>query len=63
MKYLTILAAGLSVIIALAGPASAKSLWDQISESAPRSDKPFVDIDLTAPRSDGVFGELEKNAP
>jgi hypothetical protein len=54
---------------------SAKTLWDQISETAPRSGGVFEDINLTAPksvfdtlnetapRSDGVFGELEKNAP
>jgi hypothetical protein len=58
----------------LAGPANAKSVWDQISETAPRSGV-FEDLNLTAPksvfdtlndtapRSDGVYGELEKNAP
>ena len=58
----------------LAGPANAKSIWDQISETAPRSSV-FEDLNLTAPksvfetlnesapRSDGVYGELEKNAP
>ena len=61
---------------ALAGPAQAaeKSIFIQISETAPRSGV-FEDLNLTAPksvfetlnetapRSDGVFGELEKNAP
>ena len=58
----------------LSGPVSAKTLWDQISDTAPRSGV-FDDLNLTAPksvfdtlnetapRSDGVFGELEKNAP
>jgi hypothetical protein len=58
----------------LAGPANAKSIWDQISDTAPRSGV-FDDLNLTAPksvfetlndtapRSDGVFGELEKSAP
>ena len=58
----------------LAGPANAKSVWDQISDTAPRSGV-FDDLNLTAPksvfetlndtapRSDGVYGELEKNAP
>jgi len=57
-----------------AAPANAKSIWDQISDTAPRSSV-FEDLNLTAPksvfetlnesapRSDGVFGELEKNAP
>ena len=57
-----------------AAPANAKSVWDQISDTAPRSSV-FEDLNLTAPksvfetlnelapRSDGVFGELEKNAP
>jgi hypothetical protein len=71
MKYVTAFVFALSV---LSGPVSAKTLWDQISETAPRSSV-FDDIRLTAPksvfetlnetapRSDGVFGELEKNAP
>ncbi len=57
-----------------AAPANAKSIWDQISDTAPRSSV-FDDLNLTAPksvfetlndtapRSDGVFGELEKSAP
>ena len=57
-----------------AAPANAKSIWDQISDTAPRSSV-FDDLNLTAPksvfetlndtapRSDGVYGELEKNAP
>ena len=72
MKYVTAFVFILSV---LSGPVSAKTLWDQISETAPRSGSVFGDLNLTAPRSvfetlndtaprsDGVFGELEKNAP
>ncbi len=72
MKYVTAFVFALSV---LSGPVSAKTIWDQISESAPRSGGVFEDLNLTAPksvfetlnetapRSDGVFGELEKNAP
>ena len=57
-----------------AAPANANSIWDQISDTAPRSSV-FDDLNLTAPksvfetlndtapRSDGVYGELEKNAP
>ena len=74
MKYLTALATALTVIVALSGSASAKSVWDQISETAPRSGvfenlnltapkRVFDTLNETAPRSDGVFGELEKNAP
>lgn len=74
MKYLTAIATALSIVGALGGSASAKSIWDQISEAAPRSGV-FDDLQLTAPktvfdtlnetapRSDGVYGELEKNAP
>lgn len=61
MKYITSLAAALSFIVMLGGPASAKSVWDQLAESAPRTDKPFVDIDMTAPRS--VFTDLADTAP
>jgi hypothetical protein len=69
-----LLCASALVLSVLAGPANAKSIWDQISETAPRSGV-FEDLNLTAPksvfetlndtapRSDGVFGELEKNAP
>ena len=70
----TLLCASALVLGVLAAPANAKSVWDQISETAPRSGV-FDDLNLTAPksvfetlndtapRSDGVFGELEKNAP
>ena len=72
MEYVTAFVFALSL---LTGPVSAKTLWDQISETAPRSGGVFEDINLTAPksvfdtlnetapRSDGVFGELERNAP
>ena len=50
-----------AIIIALAGPASAKSVWEQLSKTAPRTDKPFSDIDMTAPRS--VFTDLADTAP
>lgn len=60
MKYVTAFVFALSV---LSGPVSAKTLWDQISETAPRSGGVFETLNETAPRSDGVFGELEKNAP
>lgn len=68
--------ASVLLVGALAYPAQAadKSIFNEISESAPRSGV-FEDLSLTAPksvfetlnetapRSDGVFGELEKNAP
>lgn len=72
MKYVTAFVFVLSV---LSGPVSAKTLWDQMSDTAPRTGGVFDDLNLTAPkgvfetlndtapRSDGVFGELEKNAP
>jgi hypothetical protein len=71
MKYVTAFVFALSL---LSGPVSAKTVCDQISETAPRSGV-FEDLNLTAPktvfetlneaapRSDGVFGELEKTAP
>lgn len=71
MKYVT---AFIFALPLLSGPVSAKTVWDQISDTAPRSGV-FDDLNLTAPkslfetlndtapRSDGVFGELEKNAP
>ena len=67
----TLLCTSALLLGVLAGPANAKSIWDQISETAPRSGV-FDDLNLTAPksvfetlnelapRSDGVFGELEK---
>ena len=61
MHYVTALAAALTFVTALAGPAGAKSVWDQLAESAPRTDKPFIDIDRTAPRS--VFTDLADTAP
>ena len=61
MRHIAALAAVLSVVAALGGPASAKSVWDQLAESAPRTDKPFVDIDMIAPRS--VFTDLADTAP
>lgn len=71
MKYITAVVFAISV---LSGSVSAKTLWDQVSDTAPRSGV-FEDLNLTAPksvfetvnetapRSDGVFGEIEKNAP
>jgi len=61
MHHIAALAAALSVVAALGGPASAKSVWDQLAESAPRTNKPFVDIDMTAPRT--VFSDLADTAP
>jgi hypothetical protein len=50
----SLVAAGL-----LIGPASARTLFDDISDSAPRS--VFTDIQNTAPRS--VFDDLRDTAP
>lgn len=71
----TLVCASALIFGVLAGEARAeKSIFDQINETAPRSNV-FEDMNLTAPksmwdslnetapRSDGVFGELEKNAP
>jgi hypothetical protein len=72
MKYVTAFIFALSL---LNGPVSAKTVWDQISDTAPRSAGVFDDLNLTAPksvfetlndtapRSNGIFGELAKNAP
>lgn len=49
-------------IVALAHPASAKSIWDQLAETAPRLERPFDQVEMTAPRSD-VFTDLERRAP
>ena len=46
-------------IAALAQPVSAKSIWEQLAESAPRAEHPFDQIEMTAPRSN-VFTELEQ---
>ena len=43
-------------------PATAKSSWDQLAETAPRMEQPFDQVEMTAPRSD-VFTDLEKTAP
>lgn len=60
MKHIMTL--GLAIAFAaLAQPASAKSSWDQLAETAPRMERPF-DQEMTAPRSD-VFTDLEKTAP
>jgi hypothetical protein len=71
MKYVTAFVVALSL---LSGPVSANTVWDQVSDTAPRSGV-FDDLDRiapkglfetlndTTPRSDGVFGEVEKNAP
>jgi hypothetical protein len=74
MKSLQAIVAALSILTAFAGSASAKTIWNQISETAPRS-AVFEDLSMTAPktvfetlgesapRSDGVYGDLERNAP
>ena len=45
----TLLCASALVLGVLAAPANAKSVWDQISETAPRSGV-FDDLNLTAPK-------------
>jgi hypothetical protein len=61
MKHVAVLSAVIAIAGLLADSANAKTVWDQITESAPRSDKPFVDIDMMAPRS--VFGDFQNTAP
>jgi hypothetical protein len=61
MKYATTLFVVLGVA-ALAQPATAKSVWDQLAESAPRMEQPFDPVEMTAPRSN-VFEDLQKTAP
>ncbi len=58
----------------ITGTVSARTIFDDIRDSAPRSSvftdlqnsaprTIFDEIHDTGPRSDGVFGELERNAP
>jgi hypothetical protein len=61
MKYATTLFVALG-FAALAQPAAAKSVWDQLAESAPRMELPADQSEMIAPRSD-VFGDLQKTAP
>jgi hypothetical protein len=61
MKYATALLLAIS-FASLAHPASARSTWDQLAETAPRMEQPFDQVEMTAPRSD-VFTDLEKTAP
>lgn len=61
MKYGTTLFVALA-LAALAQPASAKSMWDQLAETAPRMEVPFDQVEMTAPRS-GVFTDLDTRAP
>jgi hypothetical protein len=61
MHRIAALVAALSFVGGLGGPASAKSAWDQLSDTAPRTDKPFIDIDMTAPRS--VLSDRADTAP
>jgi hypothetical protein len=61
MKYATTLFVALG-FAALAQPAAAKSVWDQLSESAPRMELPAEQVEMTAPRS-SVFDDLQKTAP
>ena len=45
----------------LATPASAKSFWDQLNDTAPRSDGVFGDLQNAAPRS--PFDQINSTAP
>ncbi len=57
LKFATAIAAfGL-----LAAPVSAKSVWDQLGDSAPRTDGVFGDLQSTAPRS--PFDQINTSAP
>ena len=46
---------------ALSGAASARTVFDDLRDSAPRSDGVFGDLQRTAPRS--VFDDLRNSAP
>ena len=61
MKYATAICLAIS-FVALAHPASAKSVWDQLAETAPRMEQPFDQVEMTAPRS-SVFTDLDTRAP
>lgn len=61
MRYVTALCLAIS-FAALAHPASAKSVWDQLAETAPRMEQPSDQVEMTAPRSN-VFTDLETRAP
>jgi hypothetical protein len=72
MKTLAALISVAAVTFAIGGSAQAKSAWDQLSETAPRSDAPFGQLEQTAPRSGPVlelsarglgFEDLERTAP
>ena len=70
--FTSLLALGLCTGVANAKPGS---FFDQLRDSAPRSDgvfgtvqdsaprSPFDRINDTAPRSDGVFGTVQDSAP
>lgn len=61
MKSIAVMFAATAIVAALGVPAHAKSVWEQISETAPRMEKPFGDLELSAPRS--VFTDLQNTAP
>jgi hypothetical protein len=61
MKYVTTLFFALG-FAALVQPASAKSVWDQLAETAPRMELPIDQVEMTAPRSN-VFTDLDTRAP
>ena len=57
LKFATAIAAfGL-----LASPASAKTVWDGLNDTAPRSDGVFGDLQSSAPRS--PFDQINTGAP
>ena len=49
MRSFTVLLVATSMA-AIAQPASAKSIWDQLAESAPRAERPLDQVEMTAPR-------------
>lgn len=61
MKQVALLCAAAWALAVLGGTANAKTAWEQISETAPRMEKPFEDLALSAPRS--VFVDIEATAP
>jgi hypothetical protein len=61
MKNTAAMFAVIAVTGLFAGSASAKTVWDQIAESAPLAENPSADIEMTAPRS--VFTDLQTTAP
>ncbi len=61
MKYIAAFALAAAIVAGFGNPSNAKSVWDELGDTAPRMEAPLIEAEAVAPRS--VFTEIGETAP